>query len=212
MSSGKGLPVNTHMQWRLPQSHERLHNHTVGNQQGEHHLFLPFCGPQWFERMKWPPTYVCQPRSVFPGVVPSGRTHAGTARWSRCQSSLSLSKPPLVDTLFLFICSNLSSDQAGSPLIISVILLHKPVQRSSVFLKITVPEIELKKEEILSSSQGLAGVLTGRSHQLCRLSSFAQNHKRTFRGKFLKRIQVGSGGGEAEEEANTWSSQLRRTL
>lgn len=146
--------------------------------------------------------WVCQPGRMLSGEVASGRTLTLDGRCrggptAKAPFPLEVPSPPPVDNLFLFICSNLSSDQAGSPLIISVTPLHKPGQWSCVFLKITVPEIKLKKEEMFSPSQGLAGVLTGRSHQLCWLSSFAQNHKRTFRGKFLKRIQVGSeeGGG-----------------
>lgn len=149
--------------------------------------------------------------ACFPAWCPPGWTCAGTGRWTHCRCPLPIEKAPWVDNLFLFICSNLSSDQAGSPLIISVIPLHKSVQWSSVFLKITVPEIKLKKEEILFSSQGLAGVLTRRSHRLCWLSSCAQNHKRTFCGKFWREFRWEVQVGRLRRKP-TWSPQLRRTL
>lgn len=106
---------------------------------------------------------VCQP----------GRGNRQCGRGPTPKAPFPVRSPSVLDKLLLFTC-NLGSDQAGSPLITSVIPLHNPVQQ------ICFP----KKAQCqkLSSSEGnpllLAGigVLTGRSHQLCWLSTFAQNH------------------------------------
>lgn len=101
-----------------------------------------------------------------------GRGSRGEAPW---QGSLPVQKRSLPDNLFPFICFNLSSDQAGSPLIISVIPLLNPRQQIC-FSKVSEPELDWKKKggnPLLLKR--LARALAGSSRQLCSLSSQGQN-------------------------------------
>lgn len=69
------------------------------------------------------------------------------------QGSLPVQKYFLLDNLFPFICFHLPLDQAGSPLIISVIPLPNPGQQIC-FSKVSGPEINWKEREILYFSCG----------------------------------------------------------
>lgn len=101
-----------------------------------------------------------------------GRGSGWRAPW---QDYLPVQKYFLLDNLFPFICFNLSLDQAGSPLIISVIPLPNPGQQIC-FSKVSGPEINWKKRggnPLLLMR--LARALAGNSHQLWSLSSEAPN-------------------------------------
>lgn len=97
-----------------------------------------------------------------PGWCPGERAHPRQRQWMRgpWQGSLPVQKDFLLDNLFPFFCFNLSLDQAGSPLIISVIPLPNPGQQIC-FSKVSGPEINWKKKKGKSSTSHAAGQSAG---------------------------------------------------
>lgn len=136
-----------------------------------------------------------------------GRGSRGEAPW---QGSLPVQKRSLPDNLFPFICFNLSSDQAGSPLIISVIPLLNPRQQIC-FSKVSEPELDWKKKGGKSSTPQATGQSAGWKQSPI-VFTFLSGPKlyTTAHGKFWKGIWVGNGSGEVEEAPTIWSHQLRR--